>query len=625
MFYHLTKKIAYTFLILILLSSFLLMFNAAQQDSLTFDEANNIASGYSYLTQFDYRLNPAHPPLIKILSALPLLFLHLNFPNNNSAWQNGNLINSEWNIGKTFIYQNNNSDAIILIARIIPIILTLITIFFVFIISKELIGNLWALLPTFLFAFSPLVLGQGHLATNDIGATLGFLLMFYVFTKFLEKQNTKQTIISGIIIGLSLLTKFSTIIFLPLAIILFAIFYWAKKQRNPNISYQKEIFQSIGRLLLLLFIALIEIYIIYFIFTFHSSTTLTIQQIKNFNNQNNIFLNFIANLAANKITLPLSQYLFGVFINFHSLTNGGQTSYFIGQVSNQGWLLYFPLIFILKEPLPSLILILTAIFLLIKNIIKSIKNKNINKKYISEYLGIHFLEFSLCLFIIIYWIISIQSKLDLGLRYLLPTFPAMYILTAYELKNWVAKSFNLSTLLLLSFINKGFNLLKRFIKIIFILFILLWLFIETLVVAPYFISYFNELAGGTSNGYKYAIDSNYDWGQDLKRLAYWINKNNINKIAVDYFGNEDINYYLGDKAVQWNPTKGSPLIDNIHWLAISITNLATNFAQMKNINQSDLNKTYQWLTILKQTPPGINFIPTPDYRIGTSIFVYKLD
>jgi len=35
-------------------------------------------------------------------------------------------------------------------------------------------------------------------------------------------------------------------------------------------------------------------------------------------------------------------------------------------------------------------------------------------------------------------------------------------------------------------------------------------------VAPHYLAYFNELAGGPANGFKELADSNLDWGQDLR-------------------------------------------------------------------------------------------------------------
>ena len=69
-------------------------------------------------------------------------------------------------------------------------------------------------------------------------------------------------------------------------------------------------------------------------------------------------------------------------------------------------------------------------------------------------------------------------------------------------------------------------------------------------VYPHFLAYFNELTGGPDKGYLYVVDSNLDWGQDLKRLSRWVKENNIEKIHLDYFGWSDPVYYLGTK-FQW--------------------------------------------------------------------------
>ena len=62
-------------------------------------------------------------------------------------------------------------------------------------------------------------------------------------------------------------------------------------------------------------------------------------------------------------------------------------------------------------------------------------------------------------------------------------------------------------------------------------------------VLPYPISYFNELAGGPDNGYNILRDSNLDWGQGLKALKVYMEKNGTGKIKLFYFGTADPGYY----------------------------------------------------------------------------------
>src|SRR5205085_834649 len=104
-------------------------------------------------------------------------------------------------------------------------------------------------------------------------------------------------------------------------------------------------------------------------------------------------------------------------------------------------------------------------------------------------------------------------------------------------------------------------------KCVLLALLLAWLFIETAASAPHFLSYFNELGGGAAHGYRHVTDSNYDWGQDLLRLKEWADKNpQADKIAVDYFGGANPQYYLGDKNTYWQSSYGDPRAAGIHWL-----------------------------------------------------------
>src|SRR5262249_4824425 len=49
-------------------------------DSLTPDERAHLPAGYAYWVRGEFRLNPEHPPLVKLLSAAPLLFMHVQVP-----------------------------------------------------------------------------------------------------------------------------------------------------------------------------------------------------------------------------------------------------------------------------------------------------------------------------------------------------------------------------------------------------------------------------------------------------------------------------------------------------------------------------------------------------------------
>ncbi len=98
-----TNLIALALIAIMLVSAFL----SYQNDSTTMDELAHIPAGYSYLSQQDFRINPEHPPLIKDLSAIPLMFLNLNFPSDSTSWTED--INGQWVLGWELLYNSNNN------------------------------------------------------------------------------------------------------------------------------------------------------------------------------------------------------------------------------------------------------------------------------------------------------------------------------------------------------------------------------------------------------------------------------------------------------------------------------------------------------------------------------------
>ncbi|MEK9170407.1 MAG: glycosyltransferase family 39 protein, partial [Patescibacteria group bacterium] len=200
-------------LTIIIAGSAFFMINAAYTDSAIFDETAHIVAGYTYLKHFDYRFNPEHPPLVKMIAAIPLLFQKLNFPTDKDYW---NGLNEQWTAGSQFLYKSgNDADKIIFSSRIGPIFLALLLILFIYLWARKLVGRWWALFPAFLFAFSPLVLAHGHYVTTDIGASFGIFICIYAFINFLYNQSAKNLFLAGLAFGLAQAIKFSSVLLIP--------------------------------------------------------------------------------------------------------------------------------------------------------------------------------------------------------------------------------------------------------------------------------------------------------------------------------------------------------------------------------------------------------------------------
>ena len=113
-------KFANTLAVLMLVVMFGLMLGSSWNDSAIFDEVAHIPAGYTSLMLKDGRLNPEHPPLLKNLAALPLIFLNLK--GNITVqpfWTMENVNDRQWTTGNYLLYEaGNNADRILFWSRL---------------------------------------------------------------------------------------------------------------------------------------------------------------------------------------------------------------------------------------------------------------------------------------------------------------------------------------------------------------------------------------------------------------------------------------------------------------------------------------------------------------------------
>lgn len=580
----LDNRLTYIIVGLLLFSVFLMAVFSMRDDSVTMDEVAHLPAGYSYLTQKDMRLNPEHPPLIKDLAAIPLLFIKgINFPSEISAWKDD--INGQWSFGYNFLYQSGNPPDLMIFWGRIPMILILILLgFFIFKFTKELFGNRAAIISLFLFSFSPTFLAHGRLVTTDVGAATGVTIAIYFFLKALKNPGNKNIIFSGIAFGIAELFKFSMILVIPLFVFL-AFVFWILK-----LGKLKE---TLKTLILTFLIGLALIMLVYQYHVWNYPPERQARDIE-FLLSSTPYpkLREILIWASGKpILRSLTQYLLGLALVLQRAA-GGHTTYFLGEVSAAGWKNYFPVVYLIKEPLSFHILTLLAI-LYSAWLIKQPFWKNPFQRAIN-WIKSHFPEVAMISFISLYWATSLTSNLNIGVRHLLPVFPFAFILVSGVISNSLKESF-----------------LK--LKYLFIASLLVWQIISVISIFPHFLAYFNEIVGGPDNGYIFTVNSNLDWGQDLRRLKKWVDEKKIDKIYVDYFGGGEANYYLKEKYAPWWGTRDPNELPKGSYLAISATFLQGGRGKpAPGFNQP--NGYYLWLNQYK-----------PIAKIGYSIFIYKID
>jgi hypothetical protein len=181
----------------------------------------------------------------------------------------------------------------------------------------------------------------------------------------------------------------------------------------------------------------------------------------------------------------------------------GQRAFFLGQLSDEGWWYYFPVLFVIKTPLPLLILLVVAIVAAWRTRTRPLVWPPVT-----------------IIFPTLYFAVSIASKINIGYRHILPVVPFAAIVAASALRPP----------------RRGRSLVIGHWSLVIGHCLIVSLFIVSLLIAPYYLAYFNALVGGPDQGYRYAVDSNLDWGQDLKRLKVYLDERGIDHIKLSYFG-----------------------------------------------------------------------------------------
>lgn len=618
------KKHAFLILAGILTAHFILSLVVSSQESMIYDEKAHIPAAYSYVRYGDMRLNPEHPPLIKDLAGLPLLLLHPAFPLSSPEWQSG--ANEQWSVGDMFINCTkpdlvcNDADTILFWSRIPITVLSVILGIVLFIWTRELAGTLAGLFAATLYAADPDIIAHDHYVTTDIGIALFIFLAFYFFVRFLKRPSFKNVLIAGIFLGLAELSKFSAVLLFPVFGLFILLYALTKKKpadsTRSDIAFKSSALIEYGlKYFGILLVCFAAIWLLYAANTSHMPAEKVVQLADLFLSQPNtparISHSLIVQMSEPVFLRPYAVYFVGVAKVF-SRFEAGNIYYYLGNVTDQASKSYFPMVFILKETLVLLSLIIVTSFYALYRLFRSLAQKTTPfwslfshslQENITQYLSVFFILF--------YAFISITGNLNIGFRHLFPILPFLYMLIAKVIFDFFERHHNhdKATRKILSTLILGLTLSAIAIPVL---------------AYPNYLSYFNVAAGGHLNGYKYVTDSNYDWGQDMKRLHDFIDVHNrcvtkiavsgddcslaanypaINQIRVDYFGGASPAYYLGNKYIPWwdqrKPEAG--------WYAISSFFYQESLYKKKPAGQQD----YSWLT-------GI----APITRAGDSIFIY---
>lgn len=548
------------FLILLLLVVFTFrVFCEIKQKSVTIDEFVHLPAGYYYLKTGDFDLFRIHPPFIQMLCAAPLLFKDINF-RYDSNWQQSN----NWIFGYEFMLSNSQDyHEIFETSRLVTLGLSVLLGLIIFCWAKELFGRMAGFFALFLFTFNPDILAHSGLVTLDAGVSLFIFTTIYFLWKFIKSGRSIYCILSGATLGIAIVSKYSALLVIPAILFISLFIVTSRIKLNINLSVKKYLF-----LMIVFFVVTLLIINATYLFkgSFSPLSRFDFQS-KTLKPLNSIFL------SALPAPLPF-DFLKG-FDEQLAIQGGKFDSYLNGHVSDSSWWYYYIEAFSLKEPVAWIVLLLIALMV---NIIYGRTHYDL----------LLFVLFPPLLFLIV---ISSMS-VNIGIRYLLPAFPFLFLFSGSIMNGDLFKRIVSSHLIQCTVIICS-----------------LWYAIMSVMIHPHYLAYFNEIAGGPGKGYKFLVDSNIDWGQDLPGLKEYLLHNNIDKIYLAYFGRVDPQLYgINFDLLPNHPVKG--------YCAISASYLAGRpyflYKDMKLHFAPPY--AYRWVSQFQ-----------PLDNIGYSIYIYRIE
>lgn len=514
---------------------------AAWHESVTVDEVAHIGAGLSYLQKLDLRLNEEHPPLCKVLAALPLVLRGTRADYSHISWTFSDTFfpayMGQWVFGEWVLDRWNDPVTVLRWARIPMLLLTLALGWTVFAFARRLGGDWAGLLCLCVFVSTPAFLAFGPLVHTDVGVTLFSLVTLWRFAEVWREPSRKNAMLFALALAGALLSKFTAGILL-FAFVAFALSTrWRAVPGQPVDKPELRVWRRLRWRFTLQGIlwAAVAVYVIYFVLSLHESTEVL-----------NRLGHGTAVVPLRRLLMPPWLYLRGVLL---VLVTGSRPTFLLGRVYPHGEWFYFPIVFVLKSALGFLALLALALGLGLGT-----KRREQEFTAISPKFAIHWRV--LWVSLIVFTGFCLASRLTISIRHFtVPLVLLIVVLAALprmierlwrsapaagRLAGATAGALALSCL---------FTAVRAY---------------------PYYFPYINAFGFGRP-AYTLVNDSNLDWNQSLSEVRKFAEQNGLHRIALDEYGFSDPTIIVPQAEI-WNcqtPTAS----DDGQWVVVSASML----------------------------------------------------
>ena len=386
-------------------------------------------------------------------------------------------------------------------ARAVTVLFSLLLAFYVFRWSKELYGTFAAFISLTLYTFSPTILAHSRVVTTDLYAALFYTLSLYYFWKFLKRPSLGTFFASSVTLGVAQLTKYNCVFLYPLFIMIAVVRYWDSIVELISQRKIKTLGNGVTKSALIgVFFIAVNLFIINAGFLFNKTGT----PFGKYEFKSPLFRNLQRELTwLNPVPVPAPYpFLQGIDMTWESRKHHLTRNYLMGQIApkDHGFTGYYLYAFMLKVPIAIQILILAALISYLR------KRKKFSFKRDESFMLIPVAA--------LFLFMNLVDKRNIGIRHILMLFPLLFVFmgSLYKGKGW-----------------SGLGIYKKAGTALLIA----YLIASNLSYFPHYLSYFNEIVWDRKMSYKYLVDSNLDWGQNVHYLERYLKKHPDAKFRPD--------------------------------------------------------------------------------------------
>ena len=490
----------------LLLALFLQLAFSVHRNSITWDEDDHIFAGYMSWKHADFGLNPEHPPLVKLVAAIPLLNMPLNVP----VVQDRTFKHEAFLDGKDFLFKNN-ADAMLFRARIAVSFFTLLLALLVFLAAREMFGTGAGFIALALLAFDPNLLAHGAVVSTDAGLSCFMFAAVYAFYRYVKAPSAWRLMVTGLATGLALAAKHTGILLFPMLLLLAVVEVMRSKRSSDTQGGLQASAAKRARQLAIALIAIsaMAVAILWGAYGFRYQARAEGRQM---NPPLTEFVHYLSRphevrllqTVARFHLLPES-YIYGladvrIMSDFYA-------SYLLGKDYPHGVWFYFPVAFAIKSSLSFLLFLLITIWA-------------IAWRRFAAWREIIFLTIPP----IFHLAVAMSAGMNIGVRHILPMYLFLSVLIGGAAWGLIQRNRRWTYVVVALLIFQAFSTSRAY---------------------PAYLAYANELWGGPPHVYELLSDSNSDWGQQLHDVRRYLDQNNIKDCWFIYFaeGVVDARYY----------------------------------------------------------------------------------